>query len=109
MEDLFSSKGMDLAGTTGTADLTLANRADTALGGVTVPAGNDVHLHGRSDGGGVVSLSADQVALQAGDNTVQATDVQTGRVQIGSAGDATRVQFSGFSIQQLRWDAKKQT
>lgn len=102
--DIASPRGMDLPGTAGTADIELAAPRDTAVAGVTVPAGKDLHLHGRSAGGGQISLTADEVAVEAAGGRADAAGVSTGTVSAASDSDGTHIRFDAFSVQELRWD-----
>jgi hypothetical protein len=99
-------KGIDVGATHGTADLELTTGGTPAtVEGVTMAAGNDVHLHGSASGGGQFRLTVDEATAQVGDSQVQATGLDTGNVSVRSGDSGTHIAFDSFSLKQLRWDA----
>jgi hypothetical protein len=64
-----------------------------------------MHLHGQSAGGGKLQLTADQVVAQLDNQQIAAQGLNTGEVDVSSRGGATTVQFSSFSLRDLRWNA----
>lgn len=94
--DLFKT-GIQVAQTAVTADVEVASRDGHV----------DAHLHGtgRGTGGtaGIVQLAATDLHAQTAAGTVDATNVDTGAIQVASKGNQTNVQLSGFTIQTLHW------
>jgi hypothetical protein len=100
------TKGMDVANTSGTADLEIVPPASgTSVDGAALPAGQDIHVHGQSPGGGAVQLTVDQAVVQAGGGQATVNGLNTGEIDVQGSGGAGKISFKSFSIKQLRWDA----
>ena len=94
--DLFKT-GIQAAQTQVTADVEVASRDGRT----------SAHLHGdgRGTGGaaGIVQLAATDLHAQTAGGTLDATNVDTGAIQVAAKGTQTNVQLSGFTIQTLHW------
>jgi hypothetical protein len=88
-------KGIDAMATTGTADVHLVKHDQD--GDV------DASLHGVSQGGGKLALSADHVDAGVAGNTIAVGGVDTGTVAVSGGGGTEHVKFTSFSIESLHW------
>jgi len=97
------SKGLDLLGTGGTADVMLATAdKEATLGGLTLPPGTQLHLHGKSTAPGQVTLTSEEIGGKAGGNSANAGGVR-GQVRVApTAEGGVRVDVRSFTLQNVQ-------
>jgi hypothetical protein len=90
-----ATKGVDLGGISGSADLVLAKTGPS--GAITG------HLHGQTQGMGKLELTADALDAQIAGNDVSVRGLNSGTVALSDTATTTHVELNGLTISQLNW------
>lgn len=108
--------GLDLMGTAADASLSLAPKGgkDTEIvPGVMLAGGGTTNLVGKTSGGPVINLAADNVEAMLFGSRVTASGLTTGDVGVGasSPGGAlgSRIDFTSFYVKQVKWESEPVT